>query len=107
MGGGNMGQKKGESAALEFLTTYGWAFLVILVMIGALAYFGILNPGPRDCACTGCEFGFDQEQDINYIDCCINATPSEDGKMCIYTVQTVEIQDAVVTDFETEDLRYP
>ncbi len=31
-------------AALEFLTTYGWAFLVILVMIGALAYFGILSP---------------------------------------------------------------
>ena len=31
-------------AALEFLTTYGWAFLVILVMIGALAYFGVLDP---------------------------------------------------------------
>ena len=31
-------------AALEFLTTYGWAFLVILVMISALAYFGILKP---------------------------------------------------------------
>src|SRR3989338_7453023 len=31
-------------AALEFLTTYGWAFLVILIMIGTLAYFGILNP---------------------------------------------------------------
>lgn len=35
--------KKGQ-AALEFLTTYGWAFLVILTMIGALAYFGVLNP---------------------------------------------------------------
>ena len=33
-----------SQAALEFLTTYGWAFLVILVMIAALAYFGILNP---------------------------------------------------------------
>jgi len=33
-----------SQAALEFLTTYGWAFLVILVMIGALAYFGILKP---------------------------------------------------------------
>jgi hypothetical protein len=31
-------------AALEFLTTYGWAFLVILVMIGAISYFGILQP---------------------------------------------------------------
>ncbi len=35
--------KRGQ-AALEFLTTYGWAFLVILVMIGALAYFGVLSP---------------------------------------------------------------
>ena len=35
--------KKGQ-AALEFLTTYGWAFLVILIMIGTLAYFGVLNP---------------------------------------------------------------
>ncbi len=36
-------KRKGQ-AALEFLTTYGWAFLVILIMIGALAYFGVLNP---------------------------------------------------------------
>lgn len=43
--------KKGQSA-LEFLTTYGWAFLVALIMIGALAYFGILNPSrylPERC----------------------------------------------------------
>lgn len=36
--------KKKAQGALEFLTTYGWAFLVILIMIGALGYFGILNP---------------------------------------------------------------
>ena len=53
--------KKGEravrklvkaQAALEFLTTYGWAFLIILIMIGTLAYFGILNPSkalPNRC----------------------------------------------------------
>ena len=34
---------KGQ-AALEFLSTYGWAFLVLLIMIGALTYFGVLNP---------------------------------------------------------------
>ncbi|MBI2651399.1 hypothetical protein HYX01_02930 [Candidatus Woesearchaeota archaeon] len=33
-----------SQAALEFLTTYGWAFLVILIMVSALAYFGILKP---------------------------------------------------------------
>ena len=31
-------------AALEFLMTYGWAILVVLVSIGALAYFGVLSP---------------------------------------------------------------
>ena len=43
--------KKAQSA-LEFLTTYGWAFLVILIMIGALAYFGVLDPSrflPKKC----------------------------------------------------------
>ncbi len=35
--------KKGQ-AALEFLMTYGWAILVVLVAIGALAYFGVLSP---------------------------------------------------------------
>lgn len=39
-------------AALEFLTTYGWALLVILAAIGALAYFGMMEPGkslPSQC----------------------------------------------------------
>ena len=31
-------------AAMEFIMTYGWAMLVLLAMIGALAYFGVLNP---------------------------------------------------------------
>ncbi len=43
--------RKGQ-AAMEFLMTYGWAILVVLVAIGALAYFGVLNPGrflPSTC----------------------------------------------------------
>ena len=41
--------KKGQ-AALEFLTTYGWAFLVVLVMIGALSSFGVFgNVGVDKC----------------------------------------------------------
>lgn len=52
--------KKGQ-AALEFLMTYGWAILVVLVAIGALAYFGVLSPDrflpskctlPSGIACT-------------------------------------------------------
>lgn len=38
-----MKSKRGQ-AALEFLMTYGWAILVVLVAIGALAYFGVLRP---------------------------------------------------------------
>ncbi len=44
-------RKKGQ-AAMEFLMTYGWAILVVLVVIGALAYFGVLSPAtllPEKC----------------------------------------------------------
>ena len=53
--------KKGQ-AAMEFLMTYGWAILVVLAAIGALAYFGVLdsdNLAPERCvlesgiACEG------------------------------------------------------
>ena len=35
---------KRAQAAMEFLMTYGWAILVVLIVVGALAYFGVLNP---------------------------------------------------------------
>ena len=35
---------KKAQAALEFIMTYGWAILVVLVAVGALAYFGVLSP---------------------------------------------------------------
>ncbi len=41
-----------SQAALEFIMTYGWAILVVLVAIGALAYFGVLSPDrflPNKC----------------------------------------------------------
>ncbi len=46
--------KKGQ-AAMEFLMTYGWAILVVIAAIGALAYFGILSPEkvlPERCTGT-------------------------------------------------------
>ncbi len=39
-------------AAMEFLMTYGWAILVVIVVIGTLAYYGVLNPSsfiPESC----------------------------------------------------------
>ncbi len=35
--------RKGQ-AAMEYLMTYGWALLVIVVVLGALVYMGVLNP---------------------------------------------------------------
>lgn len=36
--------KRKSQAALEFIMTYGWAIMVVIVAISALAYFGVLNP---------------------------------------------------------------
>src|SRR3989338_10626032 len=38
-----MAYKKSQ-AAMEFLMTYGWAILVVLAAIAALAYFSVLSP---------------------------------------------------------------
>ncbi|MBI2651781.1 hypothetical protein HYX01_04880 [Candidatus Woesearchaeota archaeon] len=47
----NFNYKKSQ-AAMEFLMTYGWAILVVLAAIAALAYFGVLSPEkflPEQC----------------------------------------------------------
>ncbi len=36
--------KKGQSA-LEYLITYGWAILAVVIIAGVLWYFGVFNPG--------------------------------------------------------------
>ena len=44
-------RRRGQ-AALEFLMTYSWAILVVIIVIGALAYFGVLDPSnliPERC----------------------------------------------------------
>ncbi len=41
-----------SQAALEFLMTYGWVIMVVLIAIGALSYFGVLSPDrlvPEKC----------------------------------------------------------
>lgn len=46
--------RKGQQA-LEYLITYGWAFIVILIMISAFAYFGLFNP--TKYLPSKCDFG--------------------------------------------------
>ncbi|HIH24276.1 TPA: hypothetical protein HA251_04550 [Candidatus Woesearchaeota archaeon] len=51
--GRNDGVIRQGQAALEYIITYGWGFIVILVVLGALAYFGFLNPSryvPARCS---------------------------------------------------------
>ena len=35
--------RKKAQAAMEFILTYGWAILVVIIAISALAYFGVLD----------------------------------------------------------------
>lgn len=47
--------KKRGQAAVEYLVTYGWAFLAILATVGVMSYFGLLSPGKY--VPDSCEFG--------------------------------------------------
>ena len=69
-----MKRKRKGQAALEFLMTYGWAFLVILIVIGAFVYFDVLNPAglvparcsfPAGFSCT--EFGVSNEGGVQFV----------------------------------------
>lgn len=52
-------KKKRGQAAFEYLSTYGWAILATLSAIGALAYFGFLNPS--NLLPSKCDFGKQME----------------------------------------------
>lgn len=70
--------RKKAQAAMEFLMTYGWAILVVLVAIGALAYFGVLSPDkflPERC--TGSS-GFD---------CMDKASIDADGDAVMFVIK--------------------
>ncbi len=94
-------RKKGQ-AALEFLTTYGWAFLVILVMISALGYFGILNPDrflPERCnvgpefACV--EYGVYDRDTNNFVLIITNNVGQTIDNM---SVQAVQVRTVITND---------
>jgi len=43
-------KEKRAQAAMEFLMTYGWAILIILIALGVLFYLGVFNPKtPNTC----------------------------------------------------------
>jgi hypothetical protein len=79
--------KKGQ-AAMEFLMTYGWAILVVLAAIGALAYFGVLSPSkllPSKCTLS---------PGINFGDCKASSTGLQ---VTLYDGLGVDIKEVNVT----------
>src|SRR3990167_3197032 len=64
-----MGKARGM---IEFIMTYGWVFLVVLIFIGVLAYFGVFpyselllcKNNPEKCVCLKLKDGVGQEESI-------------------------------------------
>jgi hypothetical protein len=64
---------------MEFLMTYGWAILVVLAAIAALAYFGVLSPDrfvPDKCVVQG---GGLSCEEFNAVDDTITVVLSNNG----------------------------
>ncbi|MCL4372046.1 hypothetical protein M1373_01865 [Candidatus Marsarchaeota archaeon] len=51
------GKKQNAQAAIEYLTTYGWAIIIISVSLAALYYLGVFNPATY--VSTSCLFPAD------------------------------------------------
>lgn len=82
---------KKSQAALEFLMTYGWAILVVLVAVGALAYFGVLSPDkflPAKCSL---------QSGMACLDHKVQAAPSGTGNGLV----TVVLQNSLGFDLTT------
>lgn len=48
-------KKKKSQAAVEFLVTYGWAFLGVMISVAALVYFGVFDTDKY--VKDSCDFG--------------------------------------------------
>src|SRR3990170_1005290 len=52
-----MKMKKAQSA-MEYLMTYGWAILIVIVVVAALYALGIFQAGGRGVTCSPCFSNF-------------------------------------------------
>jgi len=55
----HMARKKGQ-AAMEYLMTYGWAILIVIIVVAALYAMGVFNVGSGTVKCSPCfkDFAF-------------------------------------------------
>ena len=49
---------KRAQSAMEYLMTYGWAILVVLIALGALFYLGVFSPSVPNTGAIGAPFSF-------------------------------------------------
>ena len=79
---------KKAQAAMEFMMTYGWAILIVLAAIAALAYFGVFRSGDNIVPVCKLESGFSCDQKVtpNSITLVINNGASKD-----ITVDTITV----------------
>ena len=92
-----MNTNRRSQAAIEYLVTYGWVFVVILAAIAVLTYFDVLSVSnylPEQC-----EFGQQMSCVDHYLD--------TDGTMLLRFKNlygaNITIVNATVYDLETED----
>ncbi len=82
-GPGRQGQ-----AAMEYMITYGWVVIVVLVAIGALAYFGVFDPS--GLVPSRCDLG----SEIHCLEYRLDATAIS---LVLYNNLGYDIQDVNVT----------
>ncbi|MEM4637491.1 MAG: hypothetical protein QXK76_00515 [Candidatus Woesearchaeota archaeon] len=106
--------KKRGQAAIEFLMTYGWAIFIVLLSLGAIAYFGYNNPQkllPEKCIFTNGIICKDTLITTNSINISlvnglgrtiydISATPIDFNARCVTSVNTASSDDNIRIDCE-------
>lgn len=72
-----LGRARRAQGAIEFLTTYGWAIMIIVLALAVMYTTGILNPGSYGTATSKCTMPADFY--------CQNATLSSTGNL-VFTI---------------------
>src|SRR3989344_3309999 len=92
-----MNNKRAQSA-MEYLMTYGWAILVVLIALGALFYLGVFNPRTSNSCvasapitCT--DVLFDQSADT--LTLVLGATGTSSAQIGAETISTPTGKDCV------------
>ncbi len=94
--------KKGQ-AAMEFLMTYGWALLVVLAAVAALAYFGVLSPNkflPEQCQ-------FPASSGLTCLDKPVLSATNNDVRFAIKNNKGSRVNITGITDVTTDDCAAP